>query len=87
MVIVHPLYFVLSFYGFNSACWEIFHDFFLFAADFFQNYLFQKILSGIPLVSNSLDSDQFRQFLGLMWVQTVADDRNCTQVKTSVRAA
>ena len=37
---------------------------FLLSADFFQNQLFRKILSGIPSVSNSLDPDQARQFVG-----------------------
>ena len=31
---------------------------------FFQNQLFQKILSGIPSVSNSWDPDQDRYFVG-----------------------
>ena len=40
------------------AYWIIFHDF-LSSADFvFQNQLFRKSLSGIPSVSNSLDTDQ-----------------------------
>ena len=33
------------------------------SADFFQNQLFLKILSGIPSVSNSLDPDQARHFV------------------------
>ena len=39
---------------------------FLSSADFFsfQNKLFRKILSGIPSVSNSLDPDQARHFVG-----------------------
>ena len=38
---------------------------FLSSADFFQNQLFRKILSGIPSgVSNSLDPDQARQNVG-----------------------
>ena len=36
---------------------------FLSSADFFQNQLFRKILSGIPSVSNSLDPDQARLFV------------------------
>ena len=39
-------------------------------ADIFQNYLFQKILSGklqVSKVSNGLDPDQ-------IWVQTVCED-------------
>ena len=31
---------------------------------FFQNQRFRKILSGIPSVSNSLDTDQARHFVG-----------------------
>ena len=34
------------------------------SADFFQNHPFRKILSGIPSVSNSLDPDQARHFVG-----------------------
>ena len=41
----------------------MFHAF-LLSADFFKNKLFRKILSGIPSVSNSLDIDQTRHFLG-----------------------
>ena len=37
---------------------------FLSCADFFPNHLFRNILSGIPSVSNSLDSDQARHFVG-----------------------
>ena len=36
---------------------------FLSSADFFQNQLFRKILSGIRSVSNSFDSDQARYFV------------------------
>ena len=38
---------------------------------FFHDQLFKKILSGIPSVSNSLDSDQARRFVGLIWIQNV----------------
>ena len=34
------------------------------SADNFQNQLFRKILSEIPSVSNSLDPDQARHFVG-----------------------
>ena len=34
------------------------------SSDFFQNQLFQKLLSRIPSVSNSLDRDQARHFVG-----------------------
>ena len=37
---------------------------FLLCANFFQNQLFRKILSGIPSVSTSLDPDQTRHFVG-----------------------
>ena len=37
---------------------------FLSSADFFQNHLFRKILSGIPSVANSLDPDLARHFVG-----------------------
>ena len=37
---------------------------YLSSANFFQNQLFQKILSWIPSVSNSLDPDQARHFVG-----------------------
>ena len=36
----------------------------ILSADFFQNHPFQKILSGIPSVSNNLDPDQARHFVG-----------------------
>ena len=47
------------------AYWVIFHDF-LSSADFFQNQLFQKILSdrNTTRVSNSLDPDQAAHFVG-----------------------
>ena len=45
-----------------TASW-VFHAF-LSSADFYQNQLFQKILSGIPSVSNSLYPDQARHFVG-----------------------
>ena len=35
----------------------------LWSADFFTKSSYQKILSGIPSVSNSLDSDQAQQFV------------------------
>ena len=34
-------------------------------------WFFSKILPGIPSVSNSLDPDQARRFVSLIWVQTV----------------
>ena len=37
---------------------------FLSSADFFQNHFFEKILSGKPSVSNSLDPDQALHFVG-----------------------
>ena len=37
---------------------------FLSSANFFQNSPFKKILSGKPSVSNSLDPDQSRHFVG-----------------------
>ena len=37
--------------------------YFLLSADFFQ-FFFKKFLSGIPSVSNSLDPDQARHFVG-----------------------
>ena len=53
------------------ARWVIFHAFLLYA-DFFQNQLFQKILSGIPPACQSVWI-QIRTdiSLGLIWVQTV----------------
>ena len=41
----------------NFACFYV-------SADFFQNQLFRKILSGVPSVSNSLDPDQVRHYVG-----------------------
>ena len=41
---------------------------FLSSADFFQNNLFQKILSGIPSVSNSMDPDEADVLFGLILV-------------------
>ena len=38
--------------------------FFLSSADFFQNQLFEKIISGTPSVSNNLDPDQARRSVG-----------------------
>ena len=55
----------------NFACFLSFVDFFFF----FLNQLFQKNLSGVPSVSNSLDPDQSRRFvwpdLGPNCLQTV----------------
>ena len=48
----------------NFASWEIFPAFLSSADFFFQNQLFRKILSGIPRVSNRLDPDQTRRFVG-----------------------
>ena len=48
----------------NSLIAGYFFLFFLSSADFFQNQLFQKILSHIPLVSSSLDPDQAQHFVG-----------------------
>ena len=48
------------------ASWVILHAL-LSSADFFQNQLFLKNLSGIPSESNSLDPDQARHFVGLIW--------------------
>ena len=39
------------------ACWVILHAF-LSSVDFFQNKLYQKNLSGLPSVLNTLDLDQ-----------------------------
>ena len=42
-----------------------FSCFYLLSADFFQNYLFQKNLSGTQSrVSNGLDPDQDRKYVG-----------------------
>ena len=52
----------------------------LSSGDFFQNQLFRKIISGIPSMSNSLDSDQARHFvrpdLGPNCLQKVSADDN-----------
>ena len=45
------------------ASWVILHAF-LSSADFFQNQLLREILSQIPSVSNCLDPDQARHFVG-----------------------
>ena len=57
--------------GFNFSPWEIFHASW-WSADFFQNQLFQKILSGIPSECQT-DWIQIRPDIlsGLIWVQTV----------------
>ena len=48
------------------------------SADFFQNQLFRKILSGIPSESNSLDPDQAQHFiepdLGLICLQAISTE-------------
>ena len=50
--------------GLLFACWVIFSCIFQ-SADFFQNHLFQKTLSGkIIRVSSSLDADQAPHFVG-----------------------
>ena len=49
-------YFFLGALGVNFAYWVILHAS-LPSADFFSKQLFQKILSGLPSVSNSLDPD------------------------------
>ena len=43
----------------------------LSSADSFQNYLFQKIISGTISVSNYFDPDQDRRTVGPDWVRTV----------------
>ena len=46
------------------ACWVIFHEF-LSSADFFKLNIFEKILSEMPSkLSNMLDPDQARHFVG-----------------------
>ena len=46
------------------ACWVIFHAF-VSSADFFQNYFFRKkSFRNTIRVSNSLDPDQARRFVG-----------------------
>ena len=47
----------------TPSYWVIFHAF-LSSADYFQDQLFREILSGIPSLSNSLDPDQARHFVG-----------------------
>ena len=56
---------------FLIAPWEIFHNF-LSSADFFQNQLFRKIISGIPSECIT-DWIQIRPNVlsGLAWAQTV----------------
>ena len=50
-------------FAYLFACWEILHAF-LSSADFFYlKIAFKKIFYEIPLVSNSLDPDQARQFV------------------------
>ena len=60
------------------ACWVIFQAF-LSSADFFQNQLFQKILSGIPsecqMVWILIRPDVLS---GLIWVKTVCKDHQQT---------
>ena len=48
----------------NSASWDFFFHSFLSSSDFFQNQHFEKNLSGITPMSNSLDPDQVRYFVG-----------------------
>ena len=53
------------------ACWVIFDDF-LSSADFFQNYLFQKILSGTLSECQTVWIQVRTDILSvLIWVQTV----------------
>ena len=53
-----------SIYSLVLATVGLFFILLLSSADFFQNQLFRKILSGIPSVSYSLDPDQARQNVG-----------------------
>ena len=50
-------------------------------ADFFQNQDFQKILSGILSVSNSLDPDP-DILSGLIWIQAVYKSQQQTKLVT-----
>ena len=54
----------------------------LLSTDFFQNPLFQNILSGIPSVSNSLDPDQAQYYvepdLGSNCLQRLSADNTNT---------
>ena len=56
---------------------EIFHVF-LSSADFFKREIFRKILSGIPLVSNSLEPD-IRPDLGPNCLQRLSVDNRIHQ--------
>ena len=58
------------FYG--IACWLLFHIFFLSSANFFQNYFFQKILSGTLSEWQTVWIQIRTDILSvLIWVQTV----------------
>ena len=50
-------YFLYTVYPLGQFCM-------LFCCLFFLNQLFQKVLLGLPSVSNSLDPDQARHFVG-----------------------
>ena len=58
-------------YSNNSACWEMFHDF-LLSADFFSKLAINKILSGIPAESQTVNIQIRPDILSsLICVQTV----------------
>ena len=57
------------------ADWAIMHVFFFPSADFFQNQLFQKILSAITSECQTVCTQIRPDILsGLIWVQTVCKD-------------
>ena len=68
----------------NSAYWVILHAF-LSSVDLFSKSFFVKSFRNTIKVSNSLDPDQARQNVGLIWVQTVcklsADDKELITVE------
>ena len=65
-----------------------FSCFFLLAADFYHNQLFRNILSGVPCiwVSNSLEPDQARSFVGLIWFQAVCEKLSAEDTRRQLSA-
>ena len=62
----------------NSATWEFFHEF-LKSADFFQNQLYRKIISGIPSDCQTVWI-QIRPDI-LIWFQTVCKNYQQTTLR------
>ena len=71
----------------NSACWVILHDLFsVSSADFLQNLLFRKNLSGtLSVLQTVWIQIRIHVLLVLIWVQTVCKDFQQTSKVTASR--